>query len=290
LRRGRLLCRSACQGSKPWLHLASRIRPDLGPTHRADIYEMRSRRITALLAEDEPLLRQQLRSRIDKLWPELEIVAEAEDGVRALEELERWHPDVMFLDIHMPGMSGLEVARRAQCHIVFVTAFDQYAVDAFEKGAVDYLVKPVSEARFAAMIERLKLRLAQPPANLETLLEQLAQKLNPEASEFLRWIKASHGANLKMILVDDVLYFQSDEKYTRVVTLEGESLIKKPIKELTEELDPAQFWQIHRSTLVNARAIASVSRDLSGRHHVLLKGSPARLEVSRSYTHLFKQM
>jgi len=246
--------------------------------------------VTALLAEDEPLLRQQLRARIERQWPELDIVAECEDGVHALEELERHRPDVLFLDIHMPGASGLEVARKAQCHVVFITAFDQYAVDAFEKGAVDYLVKPVSEARFAAMIDRLKQRLGGPPANLETVLEQLAQRLKPAQPEFLRWIKASHGASLKMILVEDVLYFQSDEKYTRVVMKDGESLIKKPIKELLEELDPAQFWQIHRSTLVNARAIAGVSRDLTGRHHVTLKGVPARLEVSRSYTHLFKQM
>jgi DNA-binding LytR/AlgR family response regulator len=250
-----------------------------------------TKRIKALLAEDEPLLRQQLRSRIEKLWPELEIVAEAEDGVRALEEIQRHKPDVLFLDIHMPGLSGLEVAKKAQCHIVFVTAFDQYAVDAFEKGAVDYLVKPVSEARFAAMIERLKTRLANPPADLDAVLAQLAQRLGPKPeAEHLRWIKASHGANLKMILVEDVLYFQSDEKYTRVVTREGESLIKKPIKELIDELDPAQFWQIHRSTLVNAKAIANVTRDLTGRHHVMLKGVQAKLEVSRSYTHLFKQM
>jgi DNA-binding LytR/AlgR family response regulator len=246
--------------------------------------------ITALLAEDEPLLRQQLRERIGRLWPELAVVAEAEDGVSALQQLERTRPDVVFLDIHMPGASGLEVARRAQCHVVFVTAFDRYAVDAFEKGAVDYLVKPVSEARFASMIERLKQRIAGPPADLEALLEQLALNLKPAQPEFLRWIKASHGNNLKMILVDDIVYFQSDEKYTRVVTQDGESLIKKPIKELIDELDPAQFWQIHRSTLVNAGRIAGVTRDLSGRHHVTLKGVPARLEVSRSYTHLFKQM
>jgi DNA-binding LytR/AlgR family response regulator len=245
---------------------------------------------TALLAEDEPLLREQMRKRIEKLWPELAIVAEAEDGVRALEELERCKPDILFLDIHMPGLSGLDVARKAHCHVVFVTAYDQYAVDAFEKGAVDYLVKPVSEARFAAMIARLKQRVAGPPANLESVLEQLAEKLKPAQSEYLQWIKASHGANLKMIMVDDVLYFQSDEKYTRVVTNDGQSLIKKPIKELIDELDPAQFWQIHRSTLVNVKAIAGVSRDLTGRHHVLVKGVQARLEVSRSYTHLFKQM
>lgn len=248
------------------------------------------KQITALLAEDEPLLRQQLRARIARLWPELTIVAEAEDGVKALEELERFRPDILFLDIHMPGASGLDVARKAQCHIVFVTAFDQYAVDAFEKGAVDYLVKPVSEARFAAMIARLKQRVSGPPANLDRVLEQLALKLKPSQPEFLRWIKASHGNNLKMIMVDDIIYFQSDEKYTRVVTKDGESLIKKPIKELVEELDPAQFWQIHRSTLVNASAIGGVTRDLTGRHHVTLKGVPARLEVSRSFTHLFKQM
>jgi DNA-binding LytR/AlgR family response regulator len=249
-----------------------------------------TKKVTALLAEDEPLLRQQLRERIERLWPELEIVAEAEDGVRALEELERTRPDILFLDIHMPGVSGLEVARKAQCHVVFVTAYDQYAVAAFEKGAVDYLVKPVSEVRFAAMIERLKQRVADPPADLAAVLEQLALKLKPLQRDFLRWIKASHGSNLKMILVEDVLYFQSDEKYTRVVVKDGESLIKKPIKELLEELDPAQFWQIHRSTVVNAKAIAGVSRDLSGRHHVTLKGTSAKLEVSRSYVHLFKQM
>jgi DNA-binding LytR/AlgR family response regulator len=249
-----------------------------------------SKPITALLAEDEPLLRQQLRERIERLWPELNIVAEAEDGVSALEELEQTRPDILFLDIHMPGLSGLEVARKAECHVVFVTAYDQYAVDAFEKGAVDYLVKPVSEARFAAMIERLKQRVAGPPAKLEAVLAQLALKLQPAQAEFLRWIKASHGNNLKMILVDDIVYFQSDEKYTKVVMKDGESLIKKPIKELIEELDPAQFWQIHRSTLVNANAIAGVTRDLAGRHHVTLKGVNARLEVSRSFTHLFKQM
>jgi DNA-binding LytR/AlgR family response regulator len=249
-----------------------------------------TKRITALLAEDEPLLRKQLRERIERLWPELEIVAEAEDGVSALEELENTRPDILFLDIHMPGLSGLEVARKAQCHVVFVTAYDQYAVAAFEKGAVDYLVKPVSEARFAAMIERLRQRVAGPPADLQGVLEQLALKLKPMQREYLRWIKASHGSNLKMILVEDVLYFQSDEKYTKVVLKDAESLIKKPIKELLDELDPAQFWQIHRSTLVNAKAIAGVSRDLSGRHHVTLKGTNARLEVSRSYVHLFKQM
>lgn len=249
-----------------------------------------TRILKALLAEDEPLLRRQLRARIEKFWPELEVVAEAEDGVRAMEELDRCRPDVLFLDIHMPGLSGLEVARKARCHVVFVTAYDQYAVDAFEKGAVDYLVKPVSEARFAAMIARLKGRLGAPPANLEGLLAQLAQTLKLAQPEHLRWIKASHGSNLKMIMVDDVLYFQSDEKYTRVVTRDGESLIKKPIRELIEELDPAQFWQIHRSTLVNSRAIASVTRDLTGHHHVTLKGASARLEVSRSYTHLFRQM
>ena len=249
-----------------------------------------SRVITAILAEDEPLLRQQLRSRIGKFWPELDVVAEAEDGVRALEEMERRRPDVLFLDIHMPGLSGLEVARKARCHVVFVTAYDQYAVDAFEKGAVDYLVKPVSEARFAAMIERLKGRVTAPPANLDALLEQLAERLKPAPAEHLRWIRASHGSNLKMILVEDIVYFQSDEKYTRVVTRDGESLIKKPIRELLDELGPGTFWQIHRSTLVNAKEISGVTRELSGRHYVTLKGMQDRLEVSRSYTHLFKQM
>ena len=245
----------------------------------------------ALIAEDEPLLRADLRSRVGRLWPELVICAEAADGTAALEALERERPDIAFLDIRMPGHTGLEVAEAVtgRCHVVFITAYDKHAVEAFERGAHDYLVKPVSDSRLQTMVGRLKERLGGPPAQLDVLLRELANHL-PVQREFLRWIKASHGNGLKLVPIEEVLFFHADDKYTRVVTATGESLIRKPIKELTEELDPEQFWQIHRSTVVNARAIAGVTRDAVGRVHLKVKGASDNLEVSRSYTHLFRQM
>lgn len=245
----------------------------------------------ALIADDEPLLRADLKSRLGRAWPELVICAEAADGNAALAAFERERPDFAFLDIRMPGRSGLEVAQAiaGRCHIVFVTAFDQHAVEAFERGAHDYLVKPVSDERFEAMVARLKARTAGPPPQLDALLRELAARL-PAQREFLRWIKASHGSALKLVAVEQVLFFNADEKYTRVVTAEGESLIRKPIRELVDELDPRLFWQIHRSTIVNARAIAGVTRDDAGHIRVRMKGAPDSLEVSRSFAHLFRQM
>jgi DNA-binding LytR/AlgR family response regulator len=200
----------------------------------------------------------------------------------------------MFLDIQMPGATGLEVARQAsgRCHVVFVTAYDQHAVAAFDQGAVDYVLKPVSAARLFTAVSRLKQRLGTPPARLEATLAALptAGGVAVPARQFLRWINASVGQNLKLITVDEVSYFQADNKYTRVVTGEGEALIRKPLKELVEELDPEQFWQIHRSTLVNATSIASVTRDFRGRMLVKLKARPESLLVSDSYTHRFRQM
>jgi DNA-binding LytR/AlgR family response regulator len=246
---------------------------------------------TAVIAEDEPILRAQLQARLAKLWPELEVIAAVGDGIAALEALEERTPDFMFLDIRMPEMTGIEVARHvgSRCHVVFVTAYDEYAIEAFEAGAVDYLLKPPTDERMALAIERLKSKAATPPPDLAAVLSRLAQKLEP-ARERLKWIKATVGQSLRLIPVGDVLYFQSDEKYTRVVTKEGEALIKTPIRELLEGLDPEAFWQIHRSTVVNAAAISAVTRDFRGQAHVKLRGRDESLVVSRIYSHLFKQM
>jgi DNA-binding LytR/AlgR family response regulator len=251
---------------------------------------------TAIVAEDEATLRGQLVEQLGQLWPELAIVGEAADGVQALRLLDEHRPDVMFLDIQMPGATGLEVARQAsgRCHVVFVTAYDQHAVAAFDQGAIDYVLKPVSAARLFTAVSRLKQRLGSPPARLETALNGLASfgggGAAPATKQYLRWINASVGQNLKLITVDEVSYFQADNKYTRVVTNEGEALIRKPLKELVDELDPNQFWQIHRSTLVNAASIAGVTRDFRGRMLVKLKTRQETLLVSDSYTHRFRQM
>ncbi len=255
--------------------------------------------ITAIIAEDEPILRAQLKSKLGKLWPELKIVADVGDGEAALEAIGEHQPQLAFLDIQMPEMTGVEVAkslaanRALRCHVVFVTAFDQYAVEAFETGAIDYVLKPYSDERLQAAVDRLKERLsvvpAPPPQNLEALLAHLSAKLNPQ-SEKLKWIKANIGANLRLIPIEDVLFFQSDEKYTLVATKEFDALIKTPIKEILEGIDAEKFWQIHRSTIVNALVIETVSRDFRGQATVKVKGRKENLTVSRPFSHLFKQM
>ena len=247
---------------------------------------------TAILAEDEPILRQQLEAKLKKLWPELEILASVEDGEAALEALEDRAPDFLFLDIQMPVMTGVEVAKhvRGRSHVVFVTAYDQYAIQAFETGAVDYVLKPYTDERLAVSVERLKAKLATPPPAIDALVAKLAEQLRGGGGEKLKWIKATVGQNLRLIPVAEVLFFQSDEKYTRVVTAELEALIKTPIRELMDGLDPEVFWQIHRSTLVNVNAIAGVTRDFRGQAHVKVKGKDEVLTVSRIYSHLFKQM
>jgi DNA-binding LytR/AlgR family response regulator len=251
----------------------------------------------AVIADDEPLMREQLRARLSELWPELEIVAEAKNGVEAVEQVAALRPEVVFLDIRMPAKTGIEAAREIAAldgrlpEIVFVTAYDQYAIDAFQQGVIDYVLKPAERERLAVTVERLRKRLAAPAPSSDTLqqaLARLAEKLESEPR--LKWIQASVGNQIQMIPVDDVLFFVSDEKYTRVQTAQQEALIRKPIKELLAELDPAQFWQIHRSTLINARAIAGIVRDERGRQLVAVKGRPEKLEVSRSYAHLFKGM
>ncbi|MFS2018559.1 LytR/AlgR family response regulator transcription factor [Massilia sp. GER05] len=259
--------------------------------------------VTALIADDEAPMRDLLRARLQQAWPDLQIVAEAANGVEAVELGEQFRPDIAFLDIRMPGLSGIEAARRLyeRSHIVFATAYDQYALDAFEQGALDYLLKPVSAERLATTCARLQARLrkrssaeAAPPqdigqqlAKLTTLLEN---KGKPDKPTYLRWIQAQVGASLRMVSTREILFFQSDEKYTRVQTAAAEFLIRKTLKELLDELDPDEFWRIHRSTLVRVDAIAEVKRDLRGRQMLKVRGYPGELEVSRNHGNLFQQM
>ena len=249
--------------------------------------------VSAVIADDEPLLRAMLRTRLARLWPELEIRHEMADGRDVERVIEEHAPDLFFLDIHMPGVNGLEAARAIgnRAHVVFVTAYDQHAVEAFERGAIDYVLKPFNDERLGLTVERLKERLAEPPsASLDSLVEQLAGRLGARPAERLRWVKASVGSSVRLIPVEEILFFQSDEKYTRVVTADAEVLIRKPIKELLEELDPDKFWQVHRATIVNWDHIASVRRGLKDQAEIALKGHRETLVVSRAFTHLFKQM
>jgi len=252
---------------------------------------MSIRKPVAIIAEDEPVLRGQLKDLLREVWPECAIAAAAEDGFQAMRALEEHRPDVLFLDIQMPGPTGLELARHAsgRCHVVFVTAYDQYAVAAFEEGAVDYVMKPLTAARLATACGRVKDRLSTTPADLRSMLDALAQRA-AQATRYLRWINASLGTDVKVITVDEIFYFQSDTKYTRLVTADGESVIRKSIKELLDELDPASFWQIHRSTIVNLNAIAGVSRDFAGHLTVKLRNREETLPVSQPFAHLFRQM
>lgn len=243
-----------------------------------------------LVAEDEALMRERLLGLLARCWPEAELVAVAENGNDAWDSFLEHEPEVVFLDIRMPGFSGLEVASRigAAAHVVFVTAYDQYAVDAFEAGAVDYLLKPVEEARLIKAIGRIRAKLGSPPADLAAILGQLRQAASPQP-ERLKWIKATVGKQIKLIHVEEVLFFQSDTKYTRVVLADSEALIRTPLKDLLGGLDPEQFWQIHRGTMVNVKAIAAAERVDAERMQVLVKGSTEKLPVSRSFTHLFRE-
>ncbi|MCV2422665.1 LytR/AlgR family response regulator transcription factor [Paucibacter sp. DJ2R-2] len=281
---------------------------------------------TALVADDEPLLRDSLVRALAQAWPELQVLGQARNGREAVEKFEQLRPDIVFLDVHMPGINGVEAARQLarRAHIVFVTAYEQYAVQAFEQGALDYLVKPVEEARLADTVARLKQRFAEKPqqlqqpqaaeqsaAALDAVLAQLLERLHrsPTASAampsdavasisspaspagpFLQWIRASVGASLKLIPVDEIIYLRSDEKYTLVVWPEGEALIRTPIRELMEQIDPQRFAQVHRSVVVNLHAISHVTRGPNETADVHLKARPEVLPVSRSYLHLFRQM
>jgi len=247
-------------------------------------------RTTAVIAEDEEVLRGELREMLAAQWPELDVVAEVGDGAAACRAVEELAPSIVFLDIEMPGASGLEVARQvsAKCHVVFVTAYDKYAVAAFEQGAVDYVMKPFTAQRLDATIARLKARLAGPPADLTGLLQSLASLT--QRKDYLRWITAAQGESLRLITVDEICYFRADHKYTLVVTPDSEALIRRPLKALAEEVDPQAFWQIHRSALVSVKQIAGVSRDVRGHLNVRLKQRPETLPVGENYVHLFKQM
>jgi DNA-binding LytR/AlgR family response regulator len=264
--------------------------------------------VTALIADDEPLLRDSLARGLAQAWPELQVVAQARNGREAVELFERLRPQIVFLDVHMPGLSGVEaaraLARRAQ--LVFVTAYEQYAVQAFEQGALDYLVKPVEPARLNDTVQRLKERLAARPvaggetaaleAAVEAALAQLSERLRAPAPvpaaqpAYLQWLRASVGSTLKLIPVDQIIFMRSDEKYTLVVWAEGEALIRTPIRELIEQMDPQCFAQVHRSVVVNLHAISHVTRGPNETADLHLRGRPEVLPVSRSYLHLFRQM
>lgn len=247
----------------------------------------------ALIADDEVHLAEHLRSRLALLWPELDVMPLAGNGLEALRAINEEEPEVAFLDIRMPGLTGVELARRidTRTHVVFVTAFDQYAVEAFDREVVDYLLKPVTDERLAKSVERLqrKLAAAEKPPALDDVLARLARAL-PAAAGRLRWVRALKGELVQQIAVDEVLYFQAADKYTCVVTREGESLIRLPLTDLSAQLDAEVFWQIHRGTVVNMNEVASTRRDMGGRVYVRLKDGRTELPVSRAYAHLFKQM
>lgn len=245
-------------------------------------------RPTAVIAEDEAILRDELKSLLAALWPELDVVAEAGNGVDARRLIETTSPDIVFLDIEMPGASGIEVARSlsGRSHVVFVTAYDDHAIEAFEHGAIDYVMKPFTPDRLAITITRVRGRLAAPPVQLERLLARLSDR--PRA--WLRWINASQGKNIRLITVGEICYFKADAKYTLVVTTKSEALIRKTIRDLIGQLDPETFLQIHRSTIVNIDAIATVHRCENGTCELALKERSERLIVSLPFVHLFRQM
>ena len=250
---------------------------------------------TAVVADDERLMRDQIVARLKEAWPELLIVGEASNGREAIDLVRSLGPDIVFLDISMPGMDGIEAAQAlaGQAHVVFVTAHDEYAIRAFEQGAVDYVLKPAEPARLALTCQRLRERLKQAPDPMHDLLAQLSRRLGASGlkpREYMRWVQASVGATIRMIPTSDILFFRAEDKYTRVQTQRFEALIRKPIKELIDELDPNEFWQIHRSTVVRVDAVEQISRNLRGNQVVHLKGSDEKLEVSRTFNHLFKQL
>lgn len=260
-------------------------------------------RATALIADDEPLLRDALRRQLASVWPELEIVAEARNGREAVRLFDERRPDVCFLDVHMPGLSGVDAANHIgrRAHLVFVTAYDHYAVQAFAQGALDYLLKPVEQARLADTVGRLqeRLRSSRPAIHTEQLLQQLSEQLatlrkGRGSSEGLRWIRAQAGKTVRIIAIDDVDYLRSDAKYTVVAWRDrgkpADAVVRTPLKELIEQLDAAQFAQVHRSVVVNLHAISHVKRHDNETAEIHLKGRDDVLPVSRNYLHLFRQM
>ena len=250
----------------------------------------------AVIADDEPLLARHLKTRLAALWPQLDIAGIAANGIEARDMIEDLRPDIAFLDIRMPGLSGLDVVQvlspeaRRGCRVVFVTAYDEFAVQAFEREAVDYLLKPLSDDRLTAAIARLQRSVSEPAAHQSDDLLQRLQALLPKPAGHLRWVRASVGNDVRLIAVDEICYFQATDKYTAVFTADAELLIRTSIKELVEQLDPEQFWQVHRGTLVNARQIVSARHDALGRVSLKLRDRPEAVPVSRGYAHLFRQM
>ena len=244
---------------------------------------------TALIAEDEPLLAAEIREELARFWPELVICATVHDGHEALREIDEHQPQIVFLDVKMPGLTGIEVARvmGARAHVVFITAFEEYAVQAFDEGAVDYLLKPLDASRLARALRRVKERINRHPADLSSLLEQLQRG---PIGDRLRWITVLNGQDVQLITVEDVCYFRADNKYISVMTAEGESLITTPVRELLERLDPVMFWQIHRGVIVNIHAVKSVRRALAGHLELRLRSRPETLRVSAACASRFRHM
>lgn len=254
---------------------------------------MNVKHVRAIIADDEAALRSHLKKKLAALWEGLEVAGEAGDGETALRLIHELKPDIAFLDIKMPGISGLEVARRAAgaCMVVFATAFNKFAIEAFDQEAVDYLLKPVSDERLAKTVRRLKERLAggSPAPDLAAAIERVSRSLQ-KAPAHLQWIKAQHKDGVRLIPVAEVCYLKATDKYTTVRTREGEFLIRKSIKELEAELDPGKFWRVHRAAIVNAKSIQAVKRAVAGTSSIRFKDIPDTLTVSRAYAHLFKQM
>ncbi len=251
------------------------------------------KRVKAIIADDEAPLRQFLATRLSEVWPERIIAGEAKDGREALDLIEQHRPHIAFLDIKMPGLTGMDVAEKiaGSCRIVFVTAYDDYAVEAFEKEAMDYLLKPVTKERLEKTVMRLKEELAADATVPAEIIRRLMVHLSrEEGSRRLQYIRVQHGDGVRLIPVDEVIYFKAQDKYTLVITREGEFLIRKSIKELAEEVDPEKFWQIHRGTIINVRSIARVGHSLTRKGVVKLKDRSEVLTVSNRYMHLFKQM
>ncbi len=260
---------------------------------------MKGKRPTALIADDEPLLRESLVRLLANAWPDLEVVAQARNGREAIDLFEQHLPDVCFLDVQMPGKTGVEAAQHIgrRAHLVFVTAFVEYAIQAFEQGALDYLVKPVEPKRLAETVARVqeRIRLSQPAVDTEALLQQLSQALNPANAGKLRWVRASVGQTVRLIAVEDIDYLRADEKYTQVAWRDEagqpkEAVIRTALKDLIPRLDAERFVQVHRSVVVNLQAVSHVTRGENETADVHLKARKEVLPVSRTYLHLFKQM
>ncbi len=247
-------------------------------------------RPSALIAEDEPLQRAEIRGALRVLWPDLDVVAEVGDGLAAIEALDRLSPDILFLDIQMPGCSGIDVARRAsnRAHVVFISAYESHALAAFEQGALDYILKPVSTDRVQVAVRRLQDRMGRAPANLDGLVELLKSAVGG-GKKYLKWLTVPHGSDLRVVSTAEILFLRADNKYTELATGSAMFLLNSSLKEMLGKLDPAVFWQIHRGTAVNVNAIETIYRSFRGALEIKVRGRSELLPVSAAHAHLFKQ-